>query len=214
MELLLFNKPFEVLCQFTDAETTAKSPAGRKTLADFINRPGYYPAGRLDYNSEGLLILTDNGAMQQRIASPANKMQKSYWVQVEGTPSPQALTQLSEGVLLKDGKTLPAQVKLLAEAPTVWTRQPCVAQHRECNSRWLDIAITEGKNRQVRRMCAAVGHPVLRLIRHRIGPWRVDDIAPGQYRVASINLPKQTPAGANKRTTRRKSKHNRKPIAR
>lgn len=198
MEFLLFNKPYRVLSQFTDKRSDQDSEAPRATLADFIQQPGYYPAGRLDYLSEGLLILTDNGAFQNRISAPDNKMEKSYWVQVTGAPSDQALEQLSKGVILKDGLTLPAKVGRLDSTPTLWPREPAVALHRAQDSSWINIIIRQGKNRQVRRMLASVGHPVLRLIRHQIGPWKLDDINSGQTRVCRVNLPKNDSQRPNK----------------
>ena len=173
MNTLLFNKPYRVLSQFTDAPNHRSSHSARKTLANFIERPQFYPAGRLDFDSEGLLLLTNDGRLQQRISDPAFKLEKHYWVQVEGTPGPAELAQLRNGVLLKDGMTLPARVQLIERPAGLWSRQPPVAEHREVSSSWLSIAIKEGRNRQVRRMCAAIGTPVLRLVRHRIGAWSV-----------------------------------------
>ncbi|MDA8693691.1 pseudouridine synthase [Pseudomonadales bacterium] len=216
MEFLLFNKPYQVLCQFTDnknntgdASEENSTPTKRDTLSQFIDRPNFYPAGRLDYLSEGLLILTDNGALQARITEPANKMEKSYWVQVEGAPSENALEQLRKGVILKDGKTLPARIERLSETPPVWVREPPVVNHREQNSQWINISIRQGKNRQVRRMMASVGHPVLRLIRHQIGPWKLEALAPGESKMVTVNLPNSSkkPLATNKRT-QAKSKKN------
>jgi len=183
MNTLLFNKPYRVLSQFTDREQ-------RPTLGTYINKPNFYPAGRLDFDSEGLMLLTNNGRLQAQISNPLFKLEKSYWVQVEGTPDDSALAQLRKGVILKDGMTRPAQVKQLQAKPPCWEREPAVIAHRDANSSWLEITITEGKNRQVRRMLAAVSHPVLRLIRHRIGSWSVDGIEPGDYRAIQINLAK------------------------
>lgn len=184
-----------MLSQFTDKRSDTGAEEPRATLSDFINRPGYYPAGRLDYLSEGLLILTDNGAFQNRISAPDNKMEKSYWVQVSGQPSDQALAQLSKGVMLKDGLTLPAKVSRLDKAPKLWTREPAVASHRQQDSHWINIVIRQGKNRQVRRMLANVGHPVLRLIRHQIGPWSLGAIGSGDSKVGHVNLPKSNESG-------------------
>jgi 23S rRNA pseudouridine2457 synthase len=202
--LLCFNKPFQVLSQFTDGE-------GRATLADYIDQPGVYPAGRLDYDSEGLLLLTDDGQLQARIADPAFKMQKQYWVQVEGTPSEAALQQLRQGVQLKDGPTKPAQVTIV-EPHSLWPRQPPIRQRANDDTCWLDIRITEGRNRQVRRMTAHIGHPTLRLIRVAIGPWRLDKLMPGEWRQQSVHLPRspsrnQTPRskGAARPQRRRKN---------
>jgi 23S rRNA pseudouridine2457 synthase len=173
-QLILFNKPFNVLCQFTDA-------AGRATLADYLSVPNVYPAGRLDYDSEGLVLLTDDGAWQQRIADPRHKMPKTYWAQVESVPGPAALAQLRKGVRLKDGLTRPAQAELIAP-PQVWERTPPIRVRKNVPDSWLSLTITEGRNRQVRRMTAAVGHPTLRLIRVRIGPWELGELMPGEWR--------------------------------
>jgi 23S rRNA pseudouridine2457 synthase len=172
--LLLFNKPFNVLCQFTDAE-------GRATLADFINVPGVYAAGRLDYDSEGLLLLTDDGRLQQRLSDPRYKLPKTYLVQVERVPDERALQQLRRGVQLKDGLTRPAQVELI-EPPAVWERTPPIRFRKNVPTAWLRLTITEGRNRQVRRMTAAVGFPTLRLIRVRVGEWELGDLQPGEWR--------------------------------
>ncbi|MEX1199769.1 MAG: pseudouridine synthase [Methylophaga sp.] len=172
-KLIALNKPFDVLCQFTDSD-------GRQTLKDFIDVPGVYAAGRLDRDSEGLLLLTDNGQWQQKIADPQHKMAKTYWVQVENIPDAVALQQLQNGVQLKDGTTLPAQARLIDE-PAIWPRNPPVRFRQNIPTQWLELTIREGKNRQVRRMTAAVGHPTLRLIRAAIGPWTLGDLLPGQW---------------------------------
>jgi len=172
--LILFNKPFEVMCQFTD-------DAGRATLADFISVPGVYAAGRLDYDSEGLLLLTNAGWLQHRIADPRHKLPKTYLVQVENIPGAQTVRQLSQGVMLKDGMTRPAKVELIDE-PAVWPRVPPVRQRKSVPTAWLRITITEGRNRQVRRMTAAVGHPTLRLIREGVGPWSLGELQPGEWK--------------------------------
>ncbi|MGQ7300164.1 pseudouridine synthase [Marinobacter nauticus] len=197
-KLILFNKPFHVLSQFTDER--ASHP--RATLADWIDQPGVYPAGRLDYDSEGLLLLTDEGAVQHRIASPTNKMPKTYWVQVEGELTDEALQKLRKGVVLKDGITRPARADRL-ETPDLWPRNPPVRFRQNVPTTWLALTITEGKNRQVRRMTAAVGYPTLRLIRVRIGDWTLDNLKPGEYRSVTVNLP-DTPTKLSTRPKRRR----------
>ncbi len=177
--IILFNKPYGVLSQFTDTGT-AGSP--RPTLSDYIDVPKVYAAGRLDKDSEGLLVLTDDGAMQARIAHPKNKMAKSYWVQVEGRPDDAALAALRRGVDLKDGPTRFADVKIIAEPYGLWTRDPPVRYRKTVPDSWLEITITEGRNRQVRRMTAAVALPTLRLIRYRVGDWSLDGLANGEWR--------------------------------
>ncbi|WP_417514049.1 pseudouridine synthase [Marinobacter sp.] len=209
-ELVLFNKPFQVLCQFTD-EPISAGQEPRKTLADWISIPGVYPAGRLDYDSEGLLLLTSDGALQHRISSPALKMPKTYWVQVEGEITAGAIKELSTGVTLKDGRTRPAQARKIEE-PDLWPRVPPVRQRDTIPTSWLELTIAEGRNRQVRRMTAAVGFPTLRLIRYRIGDWTLDGLEPGKYQKITINLPaasqpakrpmRARPAKAPRRTRR------------
>lgn len=181
--LILFNKPFGVLCQFTDAGN-AGSP--RPTLSAYIEVPGVYAAGRLDRDSEGLLLLTDDGRLQHQISDPKHKMPKSYWVQVEGKPSEEALTALRGGVVLKDGPTKPAKVRRITEPEALWPRDPPVRFRKTVPDTWLEIVLTEGRNRQVRRMTAAVGHPTLRLIRNRIGDWRLGDMKSGEWRNGAL----------------------------
>lgn len=178
--LILFNKPFGVLSQFTDRGSAERA---RATLSDFIDVPKVYPAGRLDRDSEGLLLLTDDGALQARIANPRFKMEKTYLVQVEGLPDEAALTALRSGVTLKDGPTRPARVARI-EAPDLWPRTPPVRYRKSVPDCWLSITISEGRNRQVRRMTAHIGHPTLRLVRWRIGEWSLDGIALATWRDA------------------------------
>ena len=179
--MLLFNKPFGVLSQFTDRG----SPTERATLSDFIPVKGVYPAGRLDRDSEGLLLLTDDGRLQARIAEPRFKLPKTYWVQVEGAPDEAALEQLRGGVRLKDGMTLPATIARI-DAPDLWPRNPPIRVRKAVPDHWLALTIREGRNRQVRRMTAAVGLPTLRLVRWAIGEWTLAGIAPGEYRELSV----------------------------
>jgi 23S rRNA pseudouridine2457 synthase len=198
-ELILFNKPFQVLSQFTDERRPTDKPR-RATLADWINQQGIYPAGRLDYDSEGLLLLTSDGQLQHRIASPQGKMEKTYWVQVEGTISPQALRQLEQGVQLKDGLTRPALVRAMDE-PGIWLRNPPVRFRQNIPTSWLELTICEGRNRQVRRMTAALGFPTLRLIRYRIGDWSLGLLEPGQCSSTTVNMtataaPRRKPTGS------------------
>ena len=179
--LILFNKPFNVLSQFTDSE-------GRSTLQDFIHEPDVYPAGRLDRDSEGLLLLTDDGRWQQRISDPKHKMPKTYWVQVEGDISQEAIIALRKGLELNDGLTLPAIARKI-QAPPVWPRQPPIRIRKTVPDSWLELTIKEGRNRQVRRMTAAVGFPTLRLIRYAIGEWNLDDLPSGSYRALELGNP-------------------------
>lgn len=171
--LILFNKPYRVLSRFTDEE-------GRPTLADFIDVPGVYPCGRLDFESEGLLVLTDQGWLQSLISDPIHKLPKTYLVQVEGVPDAGAMTRLREGVELSDGRTRPARADVI-DAPDVPPRTPPIRARKSVPTSWLRLTISEGRNRQVRRMTAAVGHPTLRLIRQKIGPWRIGGMLPGEW---------------------------------
>ena len=173
--VIIFNKPYAVLCQFMDR-------AGRRTLADYLRVPGVYAAGRLDYDSEGLLLLTDDGKLQARIADPRHGLAKTYWAQVEGVPDSAALERLRRGVALKDGLTRPARVRLIAAPKALWPRDPPIRHRAAIPTAWLEIGLREGRNRQVRRMTAAVGHPTLRLIRVAIGPYHLGNLLPGQWR--------------------------------
>ena len=173
--IVLFNKPFNVLCQFTDKE-------GRKTLSDFVKVKSVYAAGRLDFDSEGLVILTDDGKLQNKISDPEHKLEKTYWVQVEGIPREESLNKLRKGILLKDGLTKPAKAKLI-DALKITERNPPIRERKNIPTSWIELKIIEGKNRQVRRMTAAIGHPTLRLIRYSIGDWNIDNIKPSEYRI-------------------------------
>ena len=178
MPTILFNKPYGVLSQFTDKGTEG-SP--RPTLSAFIDVPGVYPAGRLDRDSEGLMVLTSDGALQARIADPKYKAAKTYWVQVEGTITPDALQALQSGVTLKDGPTRPAQAHAMAQPAGIWDRDPPIRVRKSVPDSWITLTIREGRNRQIRRMTAHVGFPTLRLIRVAIGDWRLNDLAPGMW---------------------------------
>ena len=175
-KIILFNKPYGVLSQFTDE-------AGHPGLAHFIDQPGFYPAGRLDRDSEGLLVLTNDGALQHHISHPKKKMAKTYWAQVEGIPDQTAITKLTDGVLLKDGLTRPATAKLIEPPQSLWERDPPIRQRKNKPTSWLEIIIKEGKNRQVRRMTAAVGLPTLRLIRASVGPWSLNSLQPREWQI-------------------------------
>ncbi len=203
--LVLFNKPFGVLSQFTDGDN-------RPTLAQYIKLPNVYPAGRLDHDSEGLLLLTDDGDLQHHISHPTHKQPKTYWVQVEGAPNSYALTKLRQGVELNDGMTQPAEVRLIP-TPNLWERVPPIRTRVNIPTQWLELVITEGRNRQVRRMTAAVGHPTLRLVRVKIGNWTLEGIEQGKYKTETVQAPKSTvKSGAhNARTRNNNVKH--KPVA-
>ncbi|WP_456267808.1 pseudouridine synthase [Kushneria sp. AK178] len=196
--LYLFHKPFQVLTRFTD-------PQGRDTLARWLDIPDIYPAGRLDYDSEGLLLLTDDGQLSHRITHPDHKQPKTYLVLVEGQPDERALEALKKGVTLKDGATRPAGVRRVA-SPAVFDRDPPVRYRASIVDTWLEITISEGRNRQVRRMTAHVGHPTLRLIRTSIGQWTLGTLAPGEWRRETIHMPRAaraTPARAQRNRPRR-----------
>lgn len=198
-QLILFNKPHNVLSQFTDQKD-------RATLADYITQPGVYPAGRLDRDSEGLLLLTSDGALAHRLTEPAKRTWKTYWVQVERVPSEPDLASLRDGLLLKDGPTKPARVRPIEE-PTLWPRDPPVRYRAKIPTQWLEIQIHEGRNRQVRRMTAAIGSPTLRLVRVRIGDWAIDSLQPGEWRELTLPdaiAPDRRDASSLRRPARRR----------
>lgn len=178
-QIIIFNKPYGVLSQFTDSD-------GHPGLAGYIQMPGFYPAGRLDRDSEGLLLLTDNGPLQAQIAHPKYKLAKTYWVQVEGELDRRGIAELSKGVQLKDGLSKPATARIIPP-PAVWDRTPPIRARKSIPTSWLELTISEGRNRQVRRMTAAVGFPTLRLIRYQIGDWKLVDLAPGQFRTETVD---------------------------
>lgn len=178
MPMILLNKPFRVLSQFSDAD-------GRATLADFVAVPGVYPAGRLDFDSEGLLLLTDDGGLQARISQPRSKITKSYWAQVEGDPTPAQVKALVDGVSLKDGPARATAARQVPEPDGLWERDPPIRHRARIPTSWIEITLSEGRNRQVRRMTAAVGLPTLRLIRCTIGPFSLQGLGPGESRVLS-----------------------------
>jgi 23S rRNA pseudouridine2457 synthase len=176
--LIIVNKPYQMLCQFTD-------PDGRPTLADIIEQPGVYPAGRLDFDSEGLLVLTDDGRLQARISQPKSKVRKRYFAQVEGDATDEQLLQLTQGVTLKDGVARAVQAQRMAPPDPLWDRNPPIRYRKSVVDSWIEVTLSEGRNRQVRRMTAAVGLPTLRLIRYSVGPWSLDGLAPGESRMLS-----------------------------
>jgi len=173
--VLICNKPWGVLCQFGPAE-------GRRTLKDFVPVPDVYAAGRLDADSEGLVVLTDDGRLQAAIADPRHRLEKGYWVQVEGTPTEAALAAFRAGLALRDGPTRPATVRAIPEPAGLWPRDPPIRVRKAIPTAWLEVGLREGRNRQVRRMTAHVGLPTLRLVRFRVGPWKLDGLAPGEWR--------------------------------
>lgn len=200
--LILFNKPFNVLSQFTDNK-------GRKTLADFITREGFYAAGRLDYDSEGLLLLTCDGPLQHKIAHPKNKMPKTYWAQVEGEVTDEALEQLRNGITLKDGPTKQAKAKRIDTPNNLWDRVPPIRERKNIPTSWIELTISEGRNRQVRRMTAHVGFPTLRLIRYSIGPWNIENITNGEHTLIEVEPPKRSKPSNSPTNKRQTFSHNR-----
>ena len=183
--LILLNKPYKVLSQFRD-------PDGRATLGDYVDVPGVYPAGRLDHDSEGLLLLTDDGKLQARISEPKSRTRKTYWAQVEGVPSRAQLQALVSGVTLKDGPAKAVSAREIDEPAILWERDPPIRYRANIPDRWIEVVLTEGRNRQVRRMTAAVGLPTLRLIRYSVGDWTVDSLEPGQWRSVPARGPQSS----------------------
>jgi len=189
-KLILLNKPYHVLSQFKDDKE-------RETLKKYLpNHPGFYPAGRLDYDSEGLIILTDSGSLQHQISHPKHKQSKTYWVQVEGDIQPEDLIPLQKGVQLNDGPCRPAAVKII-EQPRLWERSPPVRERKSIPTSWIEISISEGRNRQVRRMTAAINYPTLRLIRASIGDWKLNEMQPGEYQEIAVHAPKRVTKPTN-----------------
>lgn len=189
--VILFNKPHGVICQFTPE-------GGHRSLKDFVPVPGVYPAGRLDTDSEGLVVLTDDGRLQAAVSNPRHKMAKAYWVQVEGEPSQEAMAKLRNGVVLNDGPTLPAAARIVSEPEGLWQRDPPIRMRFAIPTKWIELEIAEGRNRQVRRMTAAVGLPTLRLIRHRVGPWLLEALAPGEWREVPAPTPESLRRSPNR----------------
>ena len=177
--LIRFNKPYQIHCQFS---------GDGATLSRYIQIPNVYPAGRLDKDSEGLVLLTDNGKLQAQISDPKHKLPKTYWVQVEGKPGKNALWQLRRGIMIDGKKTLPAEAKIIPP-PSIWDRQPPIRERKKIPTQWLELTIREGRNRQIRRMTAVIGHPVLRLVRVAIGPWSLQDLEPGQWQQTPESFP-------------------------
>ncbi|WP_105104151.1 pseudouridine synthase [Microbulbifer pacificus] len=203
-QLILFNKPYGVLCQFTDTD-------GRPTLADYIRVPNVYAAGRLDYDSEGLVLLTDDGRLQHQIAHPTSKQPKVYWAQVEGEVTEEALYMLRHGVDLKDGRTAPAKARIIAE-PSIWPRTPPIRERKSIPTTWVELTLSEGRNRQVRRMTAAVGHPTLRLVRRSVGKWCIDGLEPGEQRTeTTVFSPDKSQPRTRSKTGSRAAPSGRKP---
>lgn len=200
-KLIIFNKPFDVLTQFTDEYD-------RQTLKDFITVRNVYPAGRLDRDSEGLVLLTDSGALQHIISDPKHKQEKTYWVQVENIPDNGSLEKLRNGIELKDGLTRPAKARLI-DPPDIWARNPPIRERQSIPTQWIELKITEGKNRQVRRMTAAVGHPTLRLIRYSIGQLTLDQLDSGQWQQVSVPEVMQSMIKSPEKVTTRKQPANR-----
>jgi len=179
-EIVLLNKPYGVLCQFS-------GDGSRPTLKDYVDVPDVYPAGRLDLDSEGLVVLTADGALQARIAQPRARLPKVYWAQVEGAPAAEQIAALARGVALADGPARPVKARVIDEPARLWTRDPPIRVRRAIPTAWLELVLIEGRNRQVRRMTAAVGLPTLRLVRHAVGPWSIDGLAPGQWRRQAVD---------------------------
>ena len=202
-QIILFNKPFNVLSQFTDSDNN------RRTLSEFIDIKNVYAAGRLDYDSEGLLLLTDDGALQHQITDPKHKLPKTYWAQVEGEPSESDIKLLENGVILKDGITAPAKSKIIPE-PHIWDRTPPIRERKNIDTTWISLTISEGRNRQVRRMTAAIGFPTLRLIRYSIGNWTINNLNSGSYSKITVNTPTRPKKQNDMDTPRHSSRRGRK----